>query len=57
MKLATNLPEPKRLSEEDLERLDRESQRLSRLVGEQTKNLERLTGDDMAVVIGGRCCS
>ena len=56
-KLATNLPPPPQLTDEELERLNALGQKLAKLVGEQTAKMEQLTGEDLAVIVGGPGCS
>lgn len=56
-KLATNLPEPRKLSEEDLKRANELGQKAAKLVGERTAKMEQLTAEDLAVVVGGPNCS
>ena len=47
--LATGLPKPPRLTEEDLARLDEEARVFRAAVEEGTKNLDRLTADDLRI--------
>lgn len=56
-RLATDLPAPRGLTDEDLRRLNELGRELSRIVGQQTAKMEQLTGEDMAVVVGGPGCS
>lgn len=49
VKLATDLPEPPELTDEDLDRLADEGRRLARIVEEDTRNMDRLTGEDLAI--------
>lgn len=51
MKLATKLPKPRPLTEEDLQRIDEEATRWREAVRRGTEGLERLTGEDLAIRI------
>ncbi len=50
IKLATNLPKPKPLTEEDIKMIDEESKKMVKMVEERTKNLE-LSSEDFYIVI------
>jgi hypothetical protein len=56
-KLATGLPKPRELTKEDLERLAEEGRRLAKAVAESGAKMEQITGEDLAVVVGGPGCS
>lgn len=56
-KLATDLPIPPELTDEDLERLNALGQKLAKRVGEESAKMEQLTGEDLAVVVGGPGCA
>lgn len=56
-KLATDLPKPPPLTEEDLQRLAEEGGKFVKAVEKETAGLEQLTGEDLAIVIGGPGCS
>ena len=51
MKLATELPEPEKLSGADLERLAQEGAQLREAVEKATRSLEWLSGEDLAIVV------
>lgn len=50
-KLATDLPEPKKLTEDDLIKLDEEARQWVKAVTKGTASLERLTPDDLKIII------
>jgi len=51
IKVARNLPPPQILTEEDLKKIWKESEEWRKAVTEGTKDLERLTSDDLKIVI------
>lgn len=51
VKLATNLPKPKSLTQEDMHEIEKEGKRLVKEIEKSTKNLENLTGEDLRIII------
>lgn len=50
-KLATDLPKPPPLTKEDMERIDKESTELVKAVGDHTKKMEEINGEDLRKII------
>jgi hypothetical protein len=51
VKLAKDLPTPRKLTDEELEECNREGRELSKRLEERTRKMEEFTGEDMAVII------
>lgn len=50
-KIAKNIPKPKKLTEEDLIQIDKKSRKLVKDIEKHTKNMEKLTEEDLRVII------
>ena len=50
-KIVTGLSDPPPLTDEDIERIEQESRRNSEAFHERTKHMDRLTADDLRIII------
>ena len=50
-KIVSKISDPPTLTDEDIERIEQESRRNSEAFHERTKHMDRLTADDLRIII------